>query len=166
VLNRSGFEKALAERAGCAPDDPRSLPEALVALLYIDLDRFKPVNDEHGHAVGDQLLQQFARRLRHLVRPTDLIARLGGDEFVIVLDGLHEEANAMPVADKVVAAAEQPFDVSPLPPLHIGASIGIAFWRPCGPVSGDGWPQALKRADAMLYRAKAAGRGRAMATEA
>jgi diguanylate cyclase (GGDEF)-like protein/PAS domain S-box-containing protein len=166
VLNRSGFEKALAERAGCAPDDPRSLPEALVALLYIDLDRFKPVNDEHGHAVGDQLLQQFARRLRHLVRPTDLIARLGGDEFVVVLDGLHEEANAMPVADKVVAAAEQPFDLPPLPPLHIGASIGIAFWRPCGPAGSDGWPQALKRADAMLYRAKAAGRGRAMATEA
>lgn len=163
VLNRSGFEQALAQRAGCAPDDPRSVPDALVALLYIDLDRFKPVNDEHGHAIGDQLLQQFARRLRQLVRPTDLIARLGGDEFVIVLDGLHEPANAMPVAEKVVAAALQPFELPALPPLHIGASVGIAFWRPCGSAGDDGWPQALQRADAMLYRAKAAGRGQVVA---
>jgi diguanylate cyclase (GGDEF)-like protein/PAS domain S-box-containing protein len=147
VLNRSGFEHVLdtlATRAGAA----------LVALLFIDLDRFKPVNDVHGHAVGDQLLQQFALRLRGLVRPGDPIARLGGDEFVIVLHGLHQEANAMMVAGKVVAAAGEPFELAGQP-LLVGASVGVAFWRP----GEEGWKDVLERADLMLYRAKAAGRG-------
>jgi diguanylate cyclase (GGDEF)-like protein len=134
----------LATRAGAA----------LVALLFIDLDRFKPVNDVHGHAVGDQLLQQFALRLRGLVRPGDPIARLGGDEFVIVLHGLHQEANAMMVAGKVVAAAGEPFELAGQP-LLVGASVGVAFWRP----GEEGWKDVLERADLMLYRAKAAGRG-------
>lgn len=161
VLNRTGFERALDDRAMWVA---QGATDTLVALLYIDLDRFKPVNDLYGHAVGDQLLQMFATRLRHLVRPTDLIARLGGDEFAIVLDGLHEEANAMIVAGKVVAAAEQVFELPSVPPLQVSASVGVAFWRPGD--SGDGWPQALERADTMLYRAKAAGRGRAIASTA
>lgn len=150
LLNRNGFEHALdalASREG----------NALVGLLFIDLDRFKPVNDAHGHAVGDQLLQQFAQRLRGLVRPRDPIARLGGDEFVIVLPGLHDESNATLVADKVVAAAGEPFPLPNLPPLQVGASVGVAFWRP----GQMGWRQALEQADLMLYRAKAAGRGQA-----
>ncbi|WP_374561795.1 PAS domain-containing protein [Ideonella sp.] len=159
VLNRTGFQRALDDRAARAPDEA---PDALVALLYIDLDRFKPVNDLYGHAVGDQLLQMFARRLRQLVRPTDLIARLGGDEFVLVIDGLHEEANAMIVADKVVAAAELPFEL-PAGTLQVSASVGVACWRPGDAATAGGWTQALERADAMLYRAKAAGRGHAVA---
>lgn len=154
VLNRSGFERALdtlATRGGAG----------LVAVLFIDLDRFKPINDEHGHAVGDLLLQLFAQRLCSLVRPSDTIARLGGDEFVVVLDGLHQEANASIVADKVVAAAGAPFELPGLPglpPLQVGASVGVAFWRP----AEGGWAEALERADTMLYRAKAAGRGQAI----
>jgi diguanylate cyclase (GGDEF)-like protein len=130
-----------------------------VAVLYIDLDRFKPINDAHGHAIGDALLQAFAARLRTLVRPTDTIARLGGDEFVVVLDGLHEQANAVPVAEKVVAAAERPFDLGMGPQLRIGASVGVAFWRP----GENAWADVVAHADAMLYRAKADGRGRAEA---
>ena len=157
VLNRTGFEQVLDERA--ARSDGQALDAGLVAVLYVDLDRFKPVNDAHGHAVGDSLLQAFAARLRSLVRPTDTIARLGGDEFVIVLDGLHEEANAVPVAEKVVAAAGQPFDLNIGPLLRIGASVGVAFWRP----GQAGWADVVAHADAMLYRAKAGGRGRAEA---
>lgn len=153
VLNRSGFERALDELAARPPADGAA---GLVAVLFIDLDRFKPVNDAHGHAVGDRLLQAFAKRLRGLVRPSDTIARLGGDEFVIVLDGLHEEANAMIVADKVVAAAAQPFELDAGQPLSVGASVGVAYWRP----GQARWADALAKADAMLYRAKAAGRGR------
>jgi diguanylate cyclase (GGDEF)-like protein len=138
-----GHEAAAARRDGTT-----------LALLFIDLDRFKPVNDAHGHAVGDQLLQQFALRLRGLVRPGDPIARLGGDEFVIVLHGLHQEANAMMVAGKVVAAAGEPFELAGQP-LQVGASVGVAFWRP----GQEGWKDVLERADLMLYRAKAAGRG-------
>jgi len=155
LLNRTGFEQVLDDRAARARDDSEAAE--LVAVLYIDLDRFKPINDAHGHARGDALLQAFASRLRTLVRPTDTIARLGGDEFVIVLDGLHEQANAVPVAEKVVAAAEQPFDVGIGPLLRIGASVGVAFWRP----GHEAWPDVVAHADAMLYRAKAGGRGRA-----
>ena len=155
LLNRAGFERALDERAALAAKGGEG---GLVAVLYIDLDQFKPINDQYGHAVGDQLLSQFAERLRGVVRPSDTIARVGGDEFVIVLDGLHEEANAMRVAEQVVAVAESSFELPDLPPLRIGASVGVAFWRP----GQAGWAEALDRADAMLYRAKAQGRGRAV----
>jgi diguanylate cyclase (GGDEF)-like protein/PAS domain S-box-containing protein len=157
LLNRAGFERALDERAARAAEVGQG---ELVAVLYIDLDEFKPINDRHGHAVGDQLLQLFAQRLRAVVRPSDTIARVGGDEFVIVLDGLHEEANAMRVAEQVVAVADSSFELPDLPPLRIGASVGVAFWRP----GQAGWAEALDRADAMLYRAKAQGRGRAVTT--
>ncbi|MBT9598952.1 MAG: diguanylate cyclase [Vitreoscilla sp.] len=148
LLNRAGFDQALADRA------ERAEP-GLSAVLYVDLDRFKDVNDQHGHGVGDQLLEIFAKRLRAIVRPTDTVARLGGDEFAIVLGGLQETANALRVADKVVAAAADPFHVRHLV-LHIGASVGVACWRPGEPGAQD----AVHRADAMLYHAKAAGRGR------
>src|SRR6476620_107993 len=101
VLNRQGFESYLS-----GSDD-----EGL-ALLYIDLDRFKPVNDTHGHPVGDELLRAFADRLQRLVRPTDAVARLGGDECALVLSGVRERANADAVADKVVRAAQEPFQVA------------------------------------------------------
>jgi diguanylate cyclase (GGDEF)-like protein len=103
------------------------------------------------------LLEQLGGRLGTVLRDSDTIARLGGDEFVIVLDGLHEEANAVPVAEKVVAAAEQPFDLNIGPVLRIGASVGVAFWRP----GQAAWADVVAQADAMLYRAKAGGRGRA-----
>ncbi|OUL99593.1 diguanylate cyclase domain-containing protein [Variovorax sp. JS1663] len=145
LLNRAGFEAFL---------DQQGATQAL-ALLYIDLDRFKPVNDTHGHAIGDQLLQQFAHRLQGLVRPTDAVARLGGDEFAIALAGMRDGAQAEAIAEEVVAAARLRFEVAGLG-LEIGASVGVAL----GAAASDGWRALIERADRMLYRAKAAGRGR------
>lgn len=148
LLNRAGFEQQMELRmkGGEGPT---------LALLYIDLDHFKPVNDRHGHPVGDQLLRLFAQRLTEIVRPTDAVARLGGDEFAIMLSGVRESAHAQSVADKVVAAALAPFDVEGRT-LHIGASVGVAI----GADSAVGWRDLVARADARLYQAKEAGRGR------
>jgi diguanylate cyclase (GGDEF)-like protein/PAS domain S-box-containing protein len=148
VLNRAGFN-AFTERLR-----PGTAGKG-IGLLYVDLDHFKPINDTHGHAVGDQVLRQFANRLLRLVRPTDGVARLGGDEFAVVLVDLREHANAEGVADKIVEAASAPFEVGTLT-LQIGASVGVAFG-----LKGDtGWAEIIERADAALYRAKHQGRGR------
>ena len=146
LLNRAGFESALRE--------PHNTGLSL-ALLYIDLDHFKPVNDTHGHPVGDEVLKRFAERLTHVVRPTDLVARLGGDEFAVAVLGLPAQSNAASVADKVLAAARAPFEVGPLE-VVIGASVGVAFAEP-GNVDIH---RLVVQADEQLLRAKAAGRGR------
>lgn len=148
LLNRAGFEQQM-EQALLAGEG------AGLALLYIDLDRFKAVNDTHGHPVGDSLLHAFGQRLGRLVRPSDAVARLGGDEFALLLAGLPERSNAQRVADKVIAAAQTPFELGGLL-LTIGASVGIAY----GADPDTGWRELLARADAMLYRAKQGGRGR------
>lgn len=148
LLNRAGFTRFLTSE--CETGGANNL-----ALLYIDLDRFKPVNDSYGHAVGDEVLQQFAHRLLKLVRPTDAVARLGGDEFSIVLTNVRQHSNADAVADKVVEAAQAPFAVGELAIL-IGASVGVAF----GADGPHGWKGLVERADAKVYAAKAAGRGR------
>jgi diguanylate cyclase (GGDEF)-like protein/PAS domain S-box-containing protein len=145
VLNRQGLETYLAQR--------HDKHDEGLALLYIDLDRFKPVNDSYGHPMGDALLKAFAERLKTLVRPTDLVARLGGDEFAIVLPGIRSVENAEGVADKVVAAGAAPFIIGQTE-LHVGASVGVAL------AAGDGWDGLVDRADAAVYRAKAQGRGR------
>ena len=147
LLNRAGFEEHLERCLDAGEGDD-------LALLYIDLDHFKPVNDQFGHPVGDRVLQDFAARLRDAVRPTDVSARLGGDEFAVVLKGVRELANANRVADKIVAAARAPFEVDGRT-LHIGASVGVAF----GVKPGAGWRELVSHADTLLYEAKKAGRG-------
>jgi diguanylate cyclase (GGDEF)-like protein/PAS domain S-box-containing protein len=151
LLNRVGFENFL-QRSVDAGEGPQ------LAMLFIDLDHFKPVNDAHGHATGDAILRDFADRLRALVRPTDAVARIGGDEFGVGLAGVRDQGHAEAVADKVVAAASRPFRVGQLD-LAIGASVGVAFRVNEGD-NGDGWQGLIARADAMVYRAKAAGRAR------
>jgi len=146
LFNRLGFEQQIESQV-------RQGRGGQLGLLYIDLDAFKPVNDTHGHAAGDRVLEQFAQRLKTLVRPSDVVARLGGDEFAVLLVGLREAANAAVVAGKVVHAATAPFD-SDVGPLRIGASVGAAF-----AVNPElGWRELIARADAQLYVAKAAGR--------
>ncbi len=128
----------------------------LVALLFLDLDRFKSVNDTLGHDVGDELLAQAARLLINVVRPSDTVARLGGDEFVILCDDVEDQDYAEAVARRVAAAIEsRPFLVGDTE-LVITASIGIAL-----STGGQAHPEALLRdADAAMYRAKDMGRAR------
>ncbi len=123
------------------------------AVIYIDLDRFKQVNDSLGHAAGDQLLQEAANRLRHCVRETDTLARVGGDEFAIVVGGLDDGKAASAVADHVLDAMEDPFPILGVENF-VGASIGIAVY----PQDGDNPGELLRNADTAMYRAKSVGR--------
>lgn len=151
LLNRAGFEQTLEN----ALAQGLLAGSAGLAVLYIDLDHFKPVNDCHGHPVGDQVLTAFGHRLSLLVRPSDVVARLGGDEFAIALPGIRELAHAQRVANKVITAAQTPFKVGALQ-LQIGASVGVAW----DARADADWSTVVARADAQLLRAKAGGRGR------
>ncbi len=150
LLNRAGFELRADEQLALARQTQQWL-----ALLYLDLDHFKPVNDRHGHTVGDALLRAVAGRLRHALRPQDLVARLGGDEFVVLLPSLHGAADAEAVAAKLVRSLSEPFMIE-THELRIGASVGYCVSRG-GALE---LPQLVARADAQLYAAKRAGRGR------
>jgi diguanylate cyclase (GGDEF)-like protein/PAS domain S-box-containing protein len=125
---------------------------AQLAVLYIDLDRFKAVNDSLGHAAGDTLLKDVAARLRGGVRASDTVARLGGDEFVVLLEDIKERAHALRVADKILEDCRRPLRLEGRDVVAT-ASIGIAFAEVDLDAAG-----LLKRADAALYEAKAAGR--------
>ena len=124
------------------------------ALLFIDLDQFKQVNDTLGHSQGDELLCAVAERLRTVVRETDLVARLGGDEFVILLSPQRSSEQAAALAKRIVALLNDTFDVDGHQ-VMIGASIGIAM----APRDGVDADTLLRNADMALYRAKADGRG-------
>jgi diguanylate cyclase (GGDEF)-like protein len=124
------------------------------AVLFLDLDRFKEVNDSLGHAVGDKLLQKAADRLRQTLREDDAVARLGGDEFAIIQPDCKGPESAAALATKVIQAIERPYLIE-LHNLAIGTSVGIAL----GPGDGADPEVLLKHADLALYRAKADGRG-------
>jgi diguanylate cyclase (GGDEF)-like protein/PAS domain S-box-containing protein len=126
---------------------------ALVTALYVDLDHFKHVNDNHGHAIGDGVLHAAAGRLCRSVRSVDLVARMGGDEFVIVSDGIEGPDAALSLGNRVCHSLQRAFSIDELE-VSIGASVGIAFAR------GGDPDELLSRADEALYRAKRAGRGR------
>ncbi len=127
----------------------------LGAVLFIDLDRFKEVNDTWGHALGDALLKAVARRIRARLRDVDTLARLGGDEFVILLDEVASSADAGKVAQDLVEALGAPFAMEDGTTVHIGASIGIALF----PFDGSSAATLIENADQALYVAKAGGRG-------
>jgi diguanylate cyclase (GGDEF)-like protein/PAS domain S-box-containing protein len=120
-----------------------------VGLLYLDLDRFKPVNDSLGHACGDKLLQTVAKRLKRSVRDEDTIARLGGDEFAVILEHLSRPPDAAATATKLLHALARPFLLDGHK-ANITASIGITVY----PFDGDDVKTLLKRADGAMYRAK------------
>jgi diguanylate cyclase (GGDEF)-like protein/PAS domain S-box-containing protein len=169
--NRSQFFRHLAREL--------HLDGHLVAVLYLDLDRFKPINDEYGHRAGDHVLTQIARRIEGVLRPRDLTARLGGDEFGVLCSHLRDEAEAVAIAERLIAAVERPLEL-PLDTIRspelaalagapaidisdgaemvlvsVGVSIGIAF----GHQSGVDDERLVEMADAAMYQAKASGRG-------
>lgn len=148
--NRALFQDSL-ERALINTDRKTSR----LAVMFIDLDRFKPVNDQYGHEVGDLLLRQVADRLREAVRRADTVARLGGDEFVILLADIGPRDAVSRIAEKCIRELAQPFFANDLK-LHIGASIGIALY----PEHADSADLLLARADAAMYEAKRNGRNR------
>ena len=123
------------------------------ALLMLDLDGFKAVNDTHGHETGDALLAAVGRRLRHCVRDSDTVARMGGDEFVVLLADLPEADAASAVAGKILTAFRDPFDAAGRE-CRVGTSIGICVY----PEDGDDMESLLGRADAAMYESKARGK--------
>jgi len=141
LANRRGFmealEKAVSRHArGGAP----------MALLFLDLDGFKQINDHHGHHVGDFALQTFARRLEGCVRKGDTVARLGGDEFTVLAEGIVSLDQARAIADKIIDAMKPPLDGHRV---YLRASIGISLYRPPADAS-----RFLREADHAMYHAK------------
>lgn len=130
--------------------------EAHLALLFLDLDKFKPVNDTLGHAVGDLLLAEVGQRLKTCVRESDTVSRLGGDEFVVLLSTIEAEPDAMLVAEKIRDALSQPFELANNR-IGISASIGVAVY----PQHGSDELTLTKNADAAMYIAKNAGHNNA-----
>jgi len=150
LLNRAAFQNQLETSLDRLQHTPGS-----VALLFIDLDGFKNINDSQGHRTGDEVLRIVARRIAHTVRPGDTIARLGGDEFLVMLDREVTREVTDSIGQRIIATLHQPMVVEGHD-LHIGASIGIALNPP--------WrvdiAELMSRADHAMYAAKRAGKGR------
>ena len=150
LLNRRGLNDML--RAALMS----STRDRMLAVFVIDLDEFKPVNDQYGHDVGDELLMVVAQRLRATMRANDAVARVGGDEFVIMAAGLHSEAQARELGNKLLDALRTPFSLGTLGArtCRIGGTIGYAL----APQDGMDAAQLLKTADAAMYAGKQAGK--------
>lgn len=149
--NRAFFIESLARAFARA----KRHPPGLFAVLFMDMDRLKAINDQMGHEAGDRLLMEFARRLRSCIRPQDMAARMGGDEFTVLVEDLKHPEEACEVARRVLEALREPFllggrDASS------SVSIGVAFSN-CDEAGTDG---ILKAADIAMYQAKARGKGR------
>ncbi|MFP5392518.1 MAG: diguanylate cyclase domain-containing protein [Gammaproteobacteria bacterium] len=148
LANRAGFRARLDLAMHNAVQNER-----LMAVMYMDIDRFKPVNDTYGHEVGDKLLKAFSGRLTQALRASDTVARLGGDEFTIIIENLTRREDASAAAAKIVTAMRTPFELDGVT-VSVSTSIGLAFFR-----DGAHDPDALLRqADTFLYQAKQAGR--------
>ena len=124
-----------------------------MAVLFVDLDGFKSVNDTYGHDAGDAVLREVAGRLGRVVRDTDTVARAGGDEFVLVLADLQARENASGVAAKTIESLAQPINVNDRQVL-VGASVGIALF----PADGSDVDGLIKAADTAMYEVKRAGK--------
>lgn len=152
VLNRRGFDAALTS----VFFRTRHEPQLRVALLVVDLDRFKQVNDENGHEAGDDVLREVTRRMLARVRVTDQVARFGGDEFVVMLLGAGRIDQIKTLADILIQDLSEPIALSDGRKVQIGASVGISLIEPHDIAPED----VLQRADRAMYQAKRGGRGR------
>jgi len=146
--NRVLFQDRLTQAMGHAQRH-----QCGIAVLVLDLDGFKTVNDSLGHPVGDHLLQAVALRLRECIRAEDTVARLGGDEFALILTNLRDGADAIEVVRKILGSVEKPFDLDGLVTM-LSASIGIAVY----PADGETPTELVRNADTAMYGAKEAGR--------
>ncbi|WP_018079723.1 putative bifunctional diguanylate cyclase/phosphodiesterase [Asticcacaulis benevestitus] len=150
VANRRHLYDALKRRLETNPAEA-----SCFAVCIFDLDRFKPINDVHGHLVGDQLLQQIAERAQAQLRSGDLLARLGGDEFALIVRTGAVDEDISGLAERLIASLSEPFRIDQLV-CHVGASMGIAFALGGASQTPD---TLLQKADLALYRAKTEGRG-------
>jgi len=148
LINRYNLENRLDQALLSAHRDNKC-----VAVMFIDMDRFKTINDSLGHHIGDQLLIEVGRRLRRGVRESDIVARLGGDEFIVVLTRMGDEMGAAPIADKILRSLGQAY-VFDGKEMHTSPSIGIAVY----PRDGKDGPTLMKNADTAMYHVKDHGR--------
>jgi diguanylate cyclase len=148
--NRLLFEEKLAEALELV-DDP-AIPGGSLAVMFIDLDGFKPVNDSFGHSAGDAVLREIGARLHAMARQTDVVARVGGDEFLLLADRPGGESGAGHLARRVLAAIAQPCRLPNGAEVHLSGSVGIVMYPEHGPAQ-----KLLARADAAMYAAKRAG---------
>ncbi|MCO0638222.1 GGDEF domain-containing protein, partial [Lutimaribacter sp. EGI FJ00014] len=148
--NRALFDQRL-------DDALRAVREAgaRVAVLYLDLDRFKHVNDTLGHPVGDMVIREFAERLKALTGRGDTVARIGGDEFIVIMPKLRQAREVETLCQRIVETLERPFEVDGHQ-VFSGVSIGVAF----APAHGAERTELTRKADIALYHAKSAGRSR------
>jgi diguanylate cyclase (GGDEF)-like protein/PAS domain S-box-containing protein len=145
----------LLDRLRLALARRRRRGDGWVALLYVDLDDFKGVNDSLGHGAGDTLLRALAPRLSEALRPSDTLARIGGDEFAVLCEGLDEVTESVAIAERLLAIVARPIEVAGAE-LRSSASIGIALAGPGGPLDGE---DLVRDGGVAMYRAKRAGRG-------
>lgn len=151
LLNRSGFDSRLRDALQHA-----QATQSYLAVMYLDIDRFKQVNDKLGHLMGDLLLQGFSGRLSKILRATDTVVRLGGDEFAILLEEIDSPLSAVRVADNIVQAMQEPFILEDRS-VAVTTSIGVAVQAGSAPVAPR---ELMRRADEQLYAAKGLGRNR------
>ena len=147
--NRAAFQVAVGKALEQSVRDVSQF-----AVIFVDVDRFKVINDTLGHAAGDQLLQALAHRMKQVVRGQDLVARMGGDEMCLLLHDVRDASHASEIAERILAALRAPVELRPGMPHHVTVSAGIAIF----PQDGTDTETLLRHADIAMYRAKAAGR--------
>jgi diguanylate cyclase (GGDEF)-like protein/PAS domain S-box-containing protein len=130
--------------------------DKLLAVLMIDLDHFKEINDSRGHLAGDELLQQVGKRILSRLRSMDMVCRLGGDEFTVLLEDIAHADDAARIANEIISSVSEPWQLRSGHEVRIGASVGISLY----PAHGDRAEQLMQHADTALYQAKSEGRGR------
>ena len=153
----------LANRAFILPHVQRRIDAARregrpLALMLLDFDRFKHINDTHGHAAGDEVLRSFAQRVQQVCRGSDVVARLGGDEFLVACEGFQTPAQVLQLAQRLAQLFDEPVAVGELR-LTVGVSVGVALF----PQHADDFDGVFAAADAAMYQAKQHGGGVAMA---
>jgi diguanylate cyclase (GGDEF)-like protein len=148
LINRLGLNEVLDQAV-----EQADLHGRQIALLYIDLDGFKQINDQHSHEVGDQFLCVASRRMAACVRQDDMVARVGGDEFVILLRGEVSMEKASQLAERVLTSAREPVAIEGAN-LHYSASIGVSVY----PVHADSKERLMRAADEAMYSAKYSGK--------